>query len=217
MDTIASRYAKALLELAIETDKVIDYQSQMKYVRSVVNDNLELIDFLKCYTIKDQDKKSLIEIAMGRTRKKTLKDIVFDIYRELYANSEPKADFDELLESAENAKNADALVIAENARVEEARQAAYQRIGDLQSQLDACVQVLERIKQANLPLHKPENNQPAAPSTDAVADEISANLEALMGKTEESVPKAEPRHPTMDTTTKFANLQFGRNYDLNTK
>lgn len=38
---------------------------------------------------------------MGRTRKKTLKDIVFDIYRELYANSEPKADFDELLESAE--------------------------------------------------------------------------------------------------------------------
>ena len=38
---------------------------------------------------------------MGRTRKKTLKDIVFDIYRELYANSEPKADFDELLRSAE--------------------------------------------------------------------------------------------------------------------
>lgn len=38
---------------------------------------------------------------MGRTKKKTLKDIVFDIYRELYANSEPKADFDELLKSAE--------------------------------------------------------------------------------------------------------------------
>ena len=72
MDTIASRYAKALLELAIETDKVIDYQSQMKYVRSVVNDNLELIDFLKCYTIKDQDKKSLIEKIFSN-----------DVYREI--------------------------------------------------------------------------------------------------------------------------------------
>ena len=49
---------------------------------------------------------------------------------------------------------------------------------------------------------------------DAVADEISANLEVLVGTTEESSPKAEPRHPSNDTTTsKFANLQFGRNYD----
>ena len=26
-------------------------------------------------------------------------------------------------------------------------------------------------------------------------------------------PKAEPRHPQSDTTSKFANLQFGRNYE----
>ena len=31
--------------------------------------------------------------------------------------------------------------------------------------------------------------------------------------TVENAPKAEPRHPTNDTTTsKFTNLQFGRNY-----
>lgn len=61
MDTIASRYAKALLELAIENDKVNDYQSQIKYVLSVIQENKELIDFLKCYTIEDKDKKELIK------------------------------------------------------------------------------------------------------------------------------------------------------------
>lgn len=34
-------------------------------------------------------------------KKKSLKNIVFDIYRELYENSEPKADFDILVENAE--------------------------------------------------------------------------------------------------------------------
>lgn len=38
---------------------------------------------------------------MGRRKKKTLKDIAFDIYRELYLNSFPSADFDFLVESAE--------------------------------------------------------------------------------------------------------------------
>ena len=54
-------------------------------------------------------------------------------------------------------------------------------------------------------------------STDAVADEISANLQALVGTADEPAPKAEPRHPINETTTsKFANLQFGRNYDHGT-
>ena len=120
--------------------------------------------------------------------------------------------------AAENAKNADALVEAENARVEQARQAAHLKIEELQSQLNACVQTLERIKEANLPLHKPaENAEDSAASADAVADEISANLVALMGTAEDVAPKAEPRHPVTDTTTKFANLQFGRNYDPNAK
>ena len=59
-----------------------------------------------------------------------------------------------------------------------------------------------------------------APSTDtdAVADEISKNLENLVGTTEDVAPKAAPKHPVNDTTTaKFANLQFGRNYDVNHK
>ena len=79
----------------------------------------------------------------------------------------------------------------------------------------SCIQALDRIKHANQPSRAAENGQNAAKSAaDAVADEISQNLEALVGTTVDTAPKAEPRHPSNDTTTsKFANLQFGRNYD----
>ena len=125
--------------------------------------------------------------------------------------------------AAENAKNADALIAAENERVEEARQVASAKIEELQNQLNSCLHALERIKEANRPIHKPSGafdydrseRASAASRTDAVADEISANVEAIVGTTEETAPKAEPRHPISDTTTKFANLQFGRNYEVN--
>ena len=48
----------------------------------------------------------------------------------------------------------DALVAAENARVEEARQAASAKINELQEQLRTCIQALERIKGANAPAAK---------------------------------------------------------------
>ena len=117
-----------------------------------------------------------------------------------------------------NAKSADSLVAAENARVEEARKTAAARINEIQEQMRTCIQALERIKGANAPAAE----APAAPAaedvydSDAVADQISQSLEALVGTAEETSPKAEPRHPVRDTTTsKFANLnlQFGRNYD----
>ena len=117
----------------------------------------------------------------------------------------------------ENAKNADALIAAENARVEEARQVAANKITELQEQIKSCVQALERIKEANRPSpaeHAAFDYERTEGKQDAMADEISANLEALVGTTEESAPKAEPKHPTAETTTsKFSNLQFGRNYD----
>ena len=130
--------------------------------------------------------------------------------------------------AVENAKNADALIAAENARVEEARQAAAKIITQLQEEIGACVQALERIKQANKPSAAPAS-APEAPAeqsgtapafdnsdvaADAVAAEISASIENLVGTTEDTAPKAAPQHPTTDTTTsKFANLQFGKNYD----
>ena len=129
--------------------------------------------------------------------------------------------------------NSDALIAAEEARVEEARKAAAAKIGEIQEQMRSCIQALDRIKQANQPAAPVEPVVEAAPiveepkvtfeydaaaakaEADAVADEISQSLEALVGTTVDTAPKAEPRHPVNDTTTsKFANLQFGRNYDF---
>ncbi len=132
--------------------------------------------------------------------------------------------------AAENTKNATELIEQENARVEEARRAAAVKIQEIEDQLQSCIQALERIKDANRPAPEkaaptPANsamfdydsdpdNAPTPDETDAVAQEISSNLEALVGTTEETAPKAEPKHPINETTTsKFANLQFGRNYD----
>lgn len=130
--------------------------------------------------------------------------------------------------AAENSRNADSLIAAENARVEEARQAARAKIDEIEAQIQSCIQALERIKEANRPAAAPASqkafdysrNEPSSSNqddfTDAVASEIAANLEALVGTTDEPAPKAEPRHPSVaDTTSKFTNLnlQFGRNYD----
>ena len=126
-----------------------------------------------------------------------------------------------------NDQNTDVLIAAEAARVEEARKAAAAKIEEIQEQMRSCITALDRIKQANqpapaveaAPVEAPAAAAPVqepAPKTDAdaVADEIAQNLAALVGTTVDTAPKAEPRHPVNDTTTsKFANLQFGRNYD----
>ena len=82
---------------------------------------------------------------------------------------------------------------------------------------------LERIKVANLPAQpavtafdydRVESRTSKPSQADKVADEISANLQALVGTTEETLPvKTEPKHPVSDTTGKFANLRFGPHYD----
>ena len=119
--------------------------------------------------------------------------------------------------AAQNSKDADALVNAENERVEAARRLAATRIDELSDQLNSCLQALLRIKAANMPVQPKAavfdyDKQPDK-DTASVADEISSSLEALVGPTDDTAPKAEPHHPTTDTTTKFSNLQFGPNYD----
>ena len=126
--------------------------------------------------------------------------------------------------ASQNVQNTDALVAAEEARVEEARKTAGAKINELQEQLRTCIQALERIKGANAPAAaapapkaEAPKAEPKAVTADDMADEISQNLEALVGTTVDTAPKAEPKHPTANdsTTSKFANLNlaFGRNYD----
>ena len=57
----------------------------------------------------------------------------------------------------ENAKNADALIQAEQERVEEARRVAAAKIDALSEQLAACLQALADIKSANAPVKSAAN------------------------------------------------------------
>ena len=135
---------------------------------------------------------------------------------------------------AAKAPSADAFVAVENARVAEARKTAAARITEIQTQMQQCIQALDRIKNANVTpaAAKAPAAAPAAPveapkaapkkaasevyDSEAVAGEISQSLEAMVGTTNDTAPKAAPQHPTRDTSTsRFStlNLQFGRNYD----
>ena len=132
--------------------------------------------------------------------------------------------------------SADALVAVEKARVSEARKTAAARITEIQTQMQQCIQALDRIKNANVtPAAAPAAKASAAPAapeapkapekkeapaevydSNAVVGEISQSLEAMVGTTTDTAPKAAPQHPTRDTSTsRFStlNLQFGRNYD----
>ena len=149
------------------------------------------------------------------------------------ANAAAAAQAAQNVQPIQSVPNNSALIAAENARLEEARRTASARINEIQDQMRSCIQALDRIKTANAPatITAPTTRvapvapaAPAAPvapapkaSSDDVADEISQNIEAIIGTTTDSAPKAAPKHPTANdsTTSRFAslNLQFGRNYD----
>lgn len=149
------------------------------------------------------------------------------------ANAAAAAQAVQSVQPIQSVPNNSALIAAENARLEEARRTASARINEIQDQMRSCIQALDRIKTANAPATATAPTTrvapvapaaPAAPvapapkaSSDDVADEISQNIEAIIGTTTDSAPKAAPKHPTANdsTTSRFAslNLQFGRNYD----
>lgn len=120
----------------------------------------------------------------------------------------------------ESAKNANAMIAAEEARVEEARKTACAKIDELREQILSCAKALDRIKSANLPsptadtgLFDYDQVEGNRSETDTMADEISANLQNLIGTAEESVATAEPKPTVSDATEKFKDLKFGPNYD----
>ena len=111
--------------------------------------------------------------------------------------------------AAANQRSNEALMAAENQRVEDAKKAAGEKIQAIEAQLQDCIAMLARIREDN----RPSVTAVAADAETAVANEISENLASLVGTTEDEFPKMPPKHPVSDTTGKFANLQFGRNYD----
>ena len=115
--------------------------------------------------------------------------------------------------AAENMRNNDAIIAAENQRVENAKKEAAAKIAAIEEDLRSCIAALTRIRESNAPSHAPVSTD----NDSAVAQEISHNVAALVGTTEDQPIKAAPKHPASDTSGKFANLQFGRNYDPSRK
>ncbi len=100
--------------------------------------------------------------------------------------------------AAENARNATNLIAEEQARVDEARRIAAAKISDLQLQLSHCVEMLEHIKEENRPSLSRQTRtrlfdvNAEKAKTGALADEISHNLAAIIGSTEDSDMKVVP-------------------------
>jgi cell division initiation protein len=101
--------------------------------------------------------------------------------------------------AAENARNATNLIAEEKSRVDEARRMASAKISELQMQMSNCIDLLERIKEENRPsLPRQTRNRlfdanAEKAKTGALADEISHNLEAMIGSADDSDMKMAPR------------------------
>lgn len=115
--------------------------------------------------------------------------------------------------AARNERSTKAIIAAEEARVEEARRIAAAKIAEIEQQFRTCLEALSAIKADYPPVQAAPAAVQQTDDTKEVADEISHNLAAMIGETEEPNPKPQPKHPVEATTTKFTGLKFGPNYD----
>ena len=204
-----------------------DMQSVDEFLEPLTEDYITL--YKENALLKSKMKVLVTKLEEYRANEASMKDAIVNAQKTCDKMvKEAEAKCAQMLNDAnaaaiENAKNADSIIAAEEARVEEAKKVACAKIDELKNQISSCINALDRIKAANLPapsgafdFDQVEGKVPT--EMDAVADEISASLQALVGTADESKPIAEPKHPTTDSTTsKFANLQFGRNYDPNNR
>ena len=196
-----------------------DMQSVDEFLEPLTEDYITL--YKENALLKSKMKVLVSKLEEYRANEASMKDAIVNAQKTCdLMVKEAEAKCAQMLNDAnaaavENAKNADAMIAAEKARVEEAKKTACAKIDTLKEEIASCINALDRIKAANLPAGNQAENADQS-EMDAVADEISASLQALIGTTDDSKPTAEPKHPTTDSTTgKFANLQFGRNYDPN--
>ena len=207
-----------------------DMQSVDEFLEPLTEDYVTL--YKENALLKSKMKVLVAKLEEYRTNEDSMKDAIVNAQKTcdmMVKDAEAKCT--QMLQQAneaasESTKNADAIIAAEEARVEEARQIAYKRIDELKEQIASCVKALDRIQKSNMPTQKPvvaydyDRAEKVSDPEDSkltereenVADEISASLQALVGKADESAPMAEPYHPASTTTSKFANLQFGPNY-----
>ncbi len=101
---------------------------------------------------------------------------------------------------------------AGDSQLSAAKATARQGIESMEEKLKEILSKLEALKAETA-----DSDAPAAQSEneDEVAKEIAESLEKLVGTTVDSAPVS-PRPPVSDAvTSRFTNLQFGKNYDPN--
>lgn len=120
-----------------------------------------------------------------------------------------------------NSIQSEAVIAEEQQKIDDARAQAIASIDEVKAELTECLAKLEEVKARQT---KAMRTAPGAQvavtkseSLDEVADEISKSLEKMVGS--EPTPAARPATGTGrlnlpdSVTEKFANLQFGKNYD----
>ncbi len=206
-----------------------DMQSVDEFLEPLTEDYITL--YKENALLKSKMRVLVAKLEEYRQNEASMKEALADAQKtcdQMVKDAEVKCT--QMLESAnqtaaDSVKSANVQIEEENARVEDARVFAAQQIEALQEQLRGCLEALEQIKQDNRPAHPVVKEKPVLfdmvaeeEKTHAVANEISQSLESLVGAPVEEAPKPEPKHPVMDaTTSKFANLQFGRNYEVDNK
>lgn len=63
MDSLASRYALAMFDIALEENKVKEYQEKMKCVKKILNDNPDYLRVLSSCFLTAKEKHDLVESA----------------------------------------------------------------------------------------------------------------------------------------------------------
>ena len=193
-----------------------DMQSVDEFLEPLTEDYITL--YKENALLKSKMKVLVNKLEEYRSNEASMKDAIVNAQKTCdLMVKEAEAKCTQMLTEAnaaaiENAKNADAMIAAEQARVEDARRDACAKIDAIKEQIYACLQNLERIQAENLPAETADADHPKS-ETDAVAEEISITLQTLIGTADESAPAAEPNHPASEATSKYVNLQFGRNYD----
>ena len=61
MDSIYSRYASALLSLAIDENLVVEYKDEIKMLKEVFKENKEILHLFSSYFIEDEDKEKVVD------------------------------------------------------------------------------------------------------------------------------------------------------------
>lgn len=79
MSQLSNRYAVALFELAKDENQIDVWQVQTKEIASMLQENVELLDFLKHVLIMEEDKKEILNKVFGQSIHKHILHFMFII------------------------------------------------------------------------------------------------------------------------------------------